>query len=259
MNSHDSHIPTMARHLREHLAEQASIAYSYSSEEHGHELGSIAYYQHGINHARQLHERALEEAVRYQGLTAEDIAEGLAAHNITTTAADLRAAYPQIKAMERQVRWMAENAAAYIPLLHQVSRIAVVWPGLVPWDHYREAERVHRLVACTLSDVGWNGNPWDLAKTDPGMVMIYAPHRQPWLSHLAVDVVTDGLARQAVGRLRDLVAAYYRAGEEMSPVPDDIDPIVGEPVALLQEAVRALPGGASIPLHVAAPATASVE
>lgn len=259
MTSNDSHIPTMARNLRSHLADQASNAESFASEdsrtENGAAVGAIAYYQHGMHHARQLHDRALEEAVRYNGLSPEEIAEGLAEHGITTTAADLRAAYPQIKAMERQVQWMHQNAPAYIPLLHQVSRVVAVWPGLVPSEHYREAEQVHRLVACTLADIGWEGNPWelDMVKSSPGLVMIYAPHRHPWLSHLAVGVVTDGLARDAVDKLREMVSAYYQAGQEITPVPDDLDPIVGDPVSLLRDAVTNRRGTDVIPLHVATP------
>lgn len=261
MSSHDSHVPAMARNLRDHLAQQASNAEAEASEnsktENGAAVGAIAYYQHGMHHARQLHDRALEQAVRDNGMLAEEIAEGLAEHGITTTAADLYAAYPQIKSMEHQVQWMSANAGAYIPLLHQVSRIVAVWPGLVPSDHYREAEQVHRLVARTLADIGWEGNPFELNMArggDAGLVMIYAPHRQPWLSHLAADVVSDGLARQAVVTLRQLVDAYYRCGGQgTGPIADDIDPIVGDPMSLLRDAVSDRRGVDVIPLHVSTP------
>lgn len=254
MHGHDSHIPTMSRHLREHLAEQASNASGYSGEFHGNEqLGAIAYYQHGINQARQLHARALEEAVRHQGMTIEEIAGGLAEHGITTSAAQLCDAFPQLVGMQRQVRWMEVNAAVYLPLLHQVSRIVAGWPGLVPWDQQHDAENAHRLLAASLSDTGWNGEPTALAHCDRWLLMMYAPHRQPWLSQLAVDVVTDGLAQQPVNELRQLVSGYYAAGQDVTPDAADVDRALGDPVELLRGAVRGEPQDV-IPLHAAEPA-----
>lgn len=254
MSHHDSHIPTMARHLRDHLAEQASRAGDYAAEENGHasEVGALAYLQHSLNQARQLHEKAVEEVVRQQGMTAEEIAEGLARYGITATAEQLRDAYPQIAGMERQVRWMYDHAARYLPLLHQVSRIVAGWPGLVPQDHQHAAEQAHRLLAASLSDTGWNGDLTALEHVDPWLLAMYAPHRQPWLSHLAVDLVTDTWARKPVAELRQLVDGYYAAGQDVTPDAADIDTALGDPVEMLRRAVKGEDLDAT-PLHVANP------
>jgi len=262
VSHYDSHIPTMARNLHDHLDEQASNAESYAEEggnlrsAHALHVGAVAFLQHGLGHARRLLAARLEECVRSKGMTAEHIAEGLAEHNVTTTAEQLRATFPQITVMERQVRWMIAHADEYLPLLHRVSRIVPAWPGLVRHDHHREAEQTHRLVAATLVDTGWDGTRAGLSEVDSGLLMMYAPTACPWLSRVVADVLPHGLVREAVQALQDMVEDYYDLGRDdaaAAPVVRSDDMTV-DPFDVLHQAVHGADAG-DIALHAVQPAT----
>lgn len=256
LTRYDTHVMSMATHMGKDIAEHASNAASYATE-HDNELhnddarqvGALAYLQHVLAHTRELFVRELASRVREEGMTADAIAEGLAEHGITTTGEQLRAAYPQIVGMERQLRWLLTNGPRYLPLLHQVSRFVTTWPTLVRVDHHDKATETHRLIAATLSDVGWDGTTEGLSLLENWVFLHYTPVEHVWLSHMAVEVLPFGPVRDAALALQQLVAEFYEAGQgETTPSGDPAAAVMpGDPLVGLAVSVRGL--DASIPLH----------
>lgn len=256
MNRYDTQVMSMAARLAKDLEDQAVKAASYGqdpdAELHGDSaraVGALAFLQHSLAHVREQFARELANRVQEEGMTADAIAEGLAEHGIATSGDQIRAAYPQVLTMERQLMWLITHGPRYLPMLHQVSRFVATWPSLVRSEHHKEASETHRLIAATLSDVGWNGTVEGLGILEPWVFIHYRPTANPWLSHMAVEVLPPGEVRDAAMALQQAVAEFYETGHgETAPSGDLAFTVTaGDPLAGLHVAVKNL--DASIPLH----------
>lgn len=240
---------SLAYNLRKHLADEAEKANTWATEggdglhaASSYYVAPLAYYQHAMGQLSALFGVQLEQCVRRDGLTAEQVAEGLADHGVNTTADQLRATYPQIVGMERQNQWLSENAHKYLPLLFRVSRMLPALPGLIGDEYRWSAENTAGCVSAALADGGWDGTVAGLASVDTGLLTTLAPQAFPWLTQMTVGALPHGRIRDVVTELLDLVDEYYAAGhDERTPAHSLGVDLTEDPFDALGKAVVSAP------------------
>lgn len=236
---------SLAYDLRKHLADEAGKANTWATEggdglhsNSSYYVGPLAYYQHAMNQLHTLFSVQLEQAVRRDGLTAEQVAEGLADHGVDTTAEQLRQTYPQIVTMERHVQWMSAHADTWLPLLYRVSRLLPTWPVLLGDEYRWTAENTAGCISAALADTETSTTPAGLRALDVGMLMQFAPTECTWITRLAVDLMPEGRTRDTVASLVELAEQFYEAGrEQREPANSTVD-LTEDPLDALARAVR---------------------